>query len=812
MQFSFKRFLPHLIATLLFVILAGIYASPALKGKVIQQHDIQMGQAAAHEASEFKKATGEHTWWTNSMFGGMPTYMISADYPDSVSTKIGQFFYRIMPSPINMMFVMMLGMYVFLVVLGVNPWLAILGALGYSFATFNMVIIPAGHNSKVLALAYAPLVMAASLLCLRGKYILGAALAALFMGLELYANHVQITYYFFFSWGIFVLLEGIRLIKAGQTKQLVVGLVALGIGLGIGSANHTMRLYSNVQYSKETTRGKSELSQKAASNGLDKAYAFDWSYGVDETGTLLIPNFRGGASGGSLGGNKSETYKTLIDAGQPEEVALGFSEKGMAYWGEQSFVGGPAYAGAVFCFLFVLGCFLVRGHLKWWLLATTVLYIVLSWGKNFFFNELMFDYFPMYNKFRAVTMILCLAQFSIVTLGVLAIKQIAESQPSFEAIKKPLYISLGITGGFALLCALFPSILFTFRSSADANFQISGNASFDAQLLTAIVKDRLSILRSDAFRTVIFIALAAASIWAFVQKKINSQVFYGVLIVLALVDLYAVDKRYFKDEAFVSKALFEENTAPSAVDQQIMQDTSVYRVIDLTTNFMSDAKMSYYHQSLGGYHGAKLRRYQELVEGQLSKNPLNFAVLNMLNTKYLVVPSQQGAATVQPNPEACGNAWFVHEYKWVNNADEELKALDKFNPKQTAFIDKSFQAAVGNLAIESDSLHNHISLKSYKPNHLTYESEAQSKQLAVFSEIYYRGNEDWKAYIDGQYSPHFRVNYVLRAMVVPAGKHIIEFKFEPTAVVTGSKIDLVSSFLLVGLLGLAIFFEIKKKK
>lgn len=814
MQFSFKKFLPHIVAIVFFAVLAGIYASPALKGKVIQQHDIQMAQAAAHESVEFRKTTGETTWWTNSMFGGMPTYMISAQYPNSITTKIGQYANNALPSPINMIFLEMLGMYIFLIILGLNNWLSVLGAIGYALGTFNMVIIPAGHNSKVLALAFAPLVLAGTVLVMRGKYWIGAALTALFMGLELYANHVQITYYLFLSWGILIVAEAIEKIKAGQVKQLVISLAILAGSLSIGAANHAMRLWSNLEYSKETIRGKSELKSNTQSNGgLDKDYAFDWSYGIGETGTLLIPNFRGGASGGSLGGNKSETYKVLIDNGQPEDVALGFSERSVAYWGDQSFVGGPAYAGAVICFLFLLGCFVVRGSLKYWLIGTTVLYIVLSWGKNFFFNDLMFDYFPMFNKFRAVTMILCLVQLSLVTMAVLAVKRIVEEKLTFEQIKQDLLISFGLTAGFSLILGLLPDLFFNFRSPNDATFQLSGNQSFDTQILNAIVKDRASLLRADAFRTFIYITITAAAIWAFAKGKIKESVLYPVLILLVTLDLFTVDKRYFNNDSFIDKAAVEENTAPSPIDAEIMKDKGIYKVIDLSTNFVGDAKMSYYHQSLGGYHGAKLRRYQELVEHHLSKNPLNLQVLNMLNAKYVVVPGAQGTPAVQLNPEACGNAWFVQEIKMVPTADEEINALTNFNPKKTAVVDERFKPELGNLSvIKADSVNNNITLTNYKPNHLTYSSNASSEQLAVFSEIFYRGNQDWKAYIDGQYKPHLRADYVLRALVVPAGKHTIEFKFEPEVVAKGSKIDFIASFLLVGLLGLAIFFEVKKKK
>jgi hypothetical protein len=397
-------------------------------------------------------------------------------------------------------------------------------------------------------------------------------------------------------------------------------------------------------------------------------------------------------------------------------------------------------------------------------------------------------------------------------MAVLAIKRIVEEKLTFEQIKQDLLISFGLTAGFSLILALLPDLFFNFRSPNDATFQLSGNQSFDTQILNAIVKDRASLLRADAFRTFIYITITAAAIWAFAKGKIKESVLYPVLILLVTLDLFSVDKRYFNNDSFIDKAAVEENTAPSPIDVEIMKDKGIYKVIDLSTNFVGDAKMSYYHQSLGGYHGAKLRRYQELVEHHLSKNPLNLQVLNMLNAKYVVVPGAQGTPTVQLNPEACGNAWFVQEIKLVPTADEEINALTNFNPKKTAVVDQRFKAELGNLSvIKTDSVNNKITLTNYKPNHLTYSSNASSEQLAVFSEIFYRGNQDWKAYIDGQYKPHLRADYVLRALVVPAGKHTIEFKFEPEVVAKGSKIDFVASFFLVGLLGLAIFFEVKRK-
>ncbi len=817
MQFSFKKLLPHFFAVLTFIVLAGIYAAPAFQGKKLSQHDVTMATASAHEVNEFKQATGIDPWWTDSMFGGMPSFMIGGSYPNNFVGQIGVVLNKVLPAPANLLLLEMLGMYLLLLVLGSRVWASVLGAIAYAFCSYNMLIIPAGHVSKVVALAYAPPLAAGIILCFRGKYLVGAALTALSMGLEIYANHIQITYYFVLLMAGYGLVESIKLIREGKVKQLVIALAVIGGASLIGAGNHTMRLWNNYVYSKETIRGKSELTSptQQSKGGLDRDYAFGWSYGVAESGTLLIPNFHGGASGASLGGAKSETYKTMTNNGVPEESALQFVERGPAYWGEQPGTGGPAYAGAIICFLFVLGAFIVKGGMKWWLLITAILFTMFSWGKNFeTLNFLMFDYFPMYNKFRAITMILSLVQFAMVILAVLALKQIADEKPSFESIKKPLIYSLALTAGVSLIFALLPSLFFNFKTLSEAQngMQLTGNKDVDMQIFNSIVADRAAMLRSDALRSLLFILLAAGLLWAFVTNKIKEAIFYPILILLVVIDLFSVDKRYFNNTAFITATEMEETFTPTPADEQILQDKGIYRVFDgaAASGFSNDARASYFHKSIGGYHGAKLRRYQEIIEQQIAKN--NMAVLNMLNTKYFITPNQQTQVPmVQTNPDACGNAWFVKEYKIVADANEEMKSLDKFNPKQTAFIDKRFATEVGNLAIKADST-NKIALTTYKPNEMTYQSDAKTEQLAIFSEIFYRGNEDWKAYVDGQYKPHFRADYILRGMVVPAGKHTIVFKFEPESVRVGNKVDLVASIMLVCLLGLALFFEVKKKK
>ena len=815
MQFSFKKTLPHLYAIIFFLVLAGIYASPVLQGKELSQHDITMAQAGSHESTEFTKQTGEIAWWTNSMFGGMPTFMIHGKYPNSIGSTIGSNLINILPTPINMIFLMMLGMYILLRILRANVWQAVLGAVGFAFCSWNMVIIPAGHTSKVIALAYAPMLAAGAVLCFRGKYLLGAALTALFMSLELYANHVQITYYLGLFLAGFVIVQIIEHLKSGQIKPLVFALLAFGGGALIGLGNHTMRLWNNAVYSGETIRGKSELtSNKQSKGGLDRDYAYNWSYGIAETGTLLIPNFYGGASGGSLGGKNSETLKVMVNAGIPEESAMGFVERGPAYWGDQPGVGGPDYAGAIIMFLFVLGAFIVKTNTKWWLVTTAILFTMLAWGKNFpVLNYPMFDYFPMFNKFRAITMILSLTQLAIVTLAILALKEISDRKPTFSELKKPLIYALSLTAGFALIFALLPSAFVDFKSANDSAMQITQDKAIDAQIISAIATDRESLMRSDAFRSLVLILLMASLLWAWVSNKIKDLIFYPIVILLVVFDMLGIDKRYFNNDNFVSKSDAEAVFTATPLDEQILQDKSIYRVYDGASSqgVTNDATASYFHKSLGGYHGAKLRRYNEVIEQQFSKG--NMAVFDMLNTKYFTqAPQQQGGQpSVQQNPNAAGNAWFVKEFKLVKNADEEMKSLDKFNPKQIAFIDQRFADQVSNLKISFDSTANSIKLTDYKLNLMTYQSDAKTEQLAIFSEIYYRGNIDWKAYVDGVYKPHLRANYILRGMVVPAGKHKIEFKFMPETVAKGNTVDLIASILMVGLLGLAVFFEVKKK-
>lgn len=824
--FSWTGIRPHLFALVGFAVLSLAYFSPLLEGRKLVMHDIVQSESAAKELKTYHEETGTWSNWTNSMFGGMPAYMIGGDYPGSLSTKIGRAIYFMLPIPACILFLSLFSAYLLLWVLTGSSGLSVLGSIAFAFATFNLISIEAGHLSKVMAIGYAPGVIAGVLLAFRKNWLGGAAIMALFLSLELYANHVQITYYLGLSLIVYVLVESIALIKAGRAAELIKIGGGLFLAAVIAVGTHTTRLWNAYDYSKATIRGASELSavegaqQASDKGGLDKEYAFNWSYGVGETLNLLIPNAFGGGSGNNSLTDQSATYKTLTGRGVDAANAGNFVRQlpVSLYWGDQPGTGGPAYVGAIICFLFVLGLFIVKGRLKWWLAGFTALYIIWAWGKNFSsLNYLFFDYFPMFNKFRAVTMTMAFSQLFMVILGILALNEIVQRKINWKELQRPLLISFAVTGGLSLIFALMPQVFFSFRGPYDAQLvdgltQSVQDRSFAEQIVRAIGEDRASLFRVDAFRTLFFISVAALLIWAWANEKIRVFAFIGGLTMLVIGDIWGVGKRYLNNNDFVSAGQAQVSFQASPADEQILKDKDPnFRVFDLSRSPFQSAEASYFHKSIGGYHGAKLRRYQELYERQIAKQGANPEILNMLNAKYIINVGENGVPFAQQNPGALGNAWFVNSFKLVPDANSEMAALDSLKPREEAVIDQRFATEVEGLAIRQDSSAT-IQLVSYAPNELTYESNASTEQLAVFSEIYYNIRDEWKVTIDGEPVPLIRANYVLRAVRVPAGKHEINFKFDPVSVSAGNKFDFTFSGLLLALLIAAVFVDYRKKK
>ncbi|MFA9215122.1 MAG: YfhO family protein [Candidatus Methylacidiphilales bacterium] len=803
-----KKGLPHLVAVGVIFIAMFFYFQPFFGGKVLKQYDVSQWRATYEETSKFETQSGERTYWTNSIFGGMPNYLIGASYTGNWTNSIYFKFQQVFKHPTDTVFLLFICFYIMLLVFEVNAWLAIIGALAFAFSSFNFINIDAGHITKGNAIAFIPLVIAGIQMCLHKNRIMGALLTGIALSLQLAANHLQITYYLIFIIIAWVIVEIIDAVKNGTFKNVLLSGVFLGVAALVAVGTNITGLLTTEEYGKYSLRAPSELTVAAdgatkadnGSTGLDKDYALAWSNGVTEPLTLLIPNFYGGASNGELSTN-SETFKLLKSAGYDNANAKQAVKQMPIYWGDQPFTAGPIYYGAIICFLFVFGMIVVKSNAKWWILAASLLAIFLSMGKNFMpLTNIFFDYFPLYNKFRSVTFILCITQALFPLMALLALRDLMNNKISKTDLMNGLKFGGGIVAGLCLLFAVVPGIFASFTGVNDAKM--------DPKLVEALMADRESIMRADAFRSFALIAAACALIWFFFNKKITELVFVSVLGLLVLGDLWQVDKRYLNDSDFEKKkaaVLFEKSPA----DEEILKDPDPnYRVYNNTTDFDKDAITSYYHKTIGGYHGAKMRRFQELIEWQLAKN--NMECYNMLNVKYIILGDSTGQKFVQRNYAANGNAWFVNNVKMVANADEEIKALTGFSSKQTAIVDKRFEGELANFKMNFDSMAS-IKFISYAPNKLVYETNASSPQLAVFSEVYY--DKGWNAYVDGKLVPHFRADYVLRAMLVPEGKHSIEFKFEPATVKKGETIALASSATLyVGLLVLLGFYFVKKPK
>ena len=786
---KFKKFSPHLIVILLFVGISFAYFSPVLQGRILDMPDIKHWKGMSKEIADFREATGEEALWTNSMFSGMPAYQISARSNGNLIQYVAKTISLGIPRPANLLFLYLLGFYLLLLSLKVDYRLSAVGAIAFSFSSYFFIIIMAGHMTKALAIAYVPMVVAAVLYTYSGRMLLGGVLTAFTVALQLYANHLQITYYLVLTLILIGLVQFIKDFKANNLIDFSKRTGILLVAALLASGTAITGLSTTMEYGKESTRGKSELTNNLENktSGLDKDYATSWSYGISETFTLLIPNFYGGASQGELT-TDSKTYQAIKRAPNAKQLIKQLP----LYWGTQPFTSGPTYAGSIVMFLFIFGLLFVKSEMRVWILLATVMSIILAWGKNFMpLTDLFLDYFPGYNKFRAVSMILVIAEFTIPLLGFVALDKFLKTDSDEK--KKPLKLAFYIVGGLSLIFALMPTLFFDFVGGQDANLAKNGWP------IDALQADRAGLLSADSWRSFIFIVLAFGTMWMFLKNKISSKYVIFIVGVLVLSDMWTVNKRYLNDDNFARKSKVQVPYQASAADQQILRDSDPnFRVFNQSVSTFNDASTSYFHKSIGGYHGAKLKRYQELIENHIAKG--NMEVLNMLNTKYFITPKGQ----VQQNHGAMGNAWFVNEINIVANADAEITALDGFNPANSAIVDTRFSEQ---MIDELDNTGASITLTQYKPNYLKYNSTATKDGIAIFSEIYY--DKGWNAYVNGELKPHFRVNYVLRGMQLPAGIHVVEFKFEPAVYHVSEQIALASSLILLLLLAFVSFKDLK---
>ena len=795
-KFDFNGAVPHVFALAAFLLITFVYFQPLFEGKKIYQGDIVNYKGMSQELMEYRAETGKEALWTNRMFGGMPAYQISHHTPSNLTRYADKIVSFNFPREASFVLIAFIGFYILLLSMGLAPPMAIAGALGFGLTSYLFIIIEAGHNTKAHAMAYMAPVLAGIILAFKGKLLRGSAITALFLALHLRANHLQITYYLLMivlAFGIFELVHAIKEKKVPhfvKTGMVLVFAAILAIGANIE------KIWTTYEYGKYSTRSQSELTidgdQDNKTSGLNKDYATSWSYGKMETFNLMIPNLMGGASGSELS-EDSDVYQVLKKNRVPN--AKNIIKRMPTYWGDQPFTSGPVYIGAVICFLFVLGAFIVKGRLKWWLITCTLLSFALAWGHNMMWlTDIFLDYVPGYNKFRSVSMILVIAELTIPFLGFLALKEILSEKTGKKELIKSLKFALGITGG---LC-----VLFAFVGPSLFNFTSNGDAQLPDFIVSALESDRASLLRSDALRSLFFILLTGLSIYLFHTKKIKMLVFATVLAVLVLADMLPVNKRYLNADDFVKARKMEQPFKKTPVDAQILEDKELnFRVYNLAERLDAGARTSYFHNNIAGYHGAKLKRYQELIDLQLSK--ANASVVNMLNTKYIIRKGPSGDLIASQNPSRYGPAWLVKEVEVVANADEEMNQLSSFDLSNKALVDQRF-----GLSTTSYSATGSILLSSYEPNHLIYDVNVDEVSFAVFSEIFY--DKGWNAYINGELNAHYRVNYVLRGMNLPKGEYQVEFKFEPQSVAIGSSISLVCSCLIYLLLAFVGFkFVIK---
>ena len=797
-------------AVIIFLALGYIYCSPQLKGKVLHAGDTQNFMGAVHESEVYHQVNGDWTFWNGAMFSGMPNYQIGGGHyaSESLLQPLNNFLHK----PGNaawIIFMYFLCFFICLRCFDVDRWLSIVGAIAIGLSSYFLVIIGAGHISKTWTIADTAVVLGAfNLIFTKKKYILGGVLTMIFFTAGAFM-HPQMLYYYFMLIGLMWLIQLIFHLKEKRGRDMLIGtavfLVAVGLGIGANCAN----VFANAEYAGETMRGghsdlvkEGEAPQTSSQKGLDIDYATQWSYGIDESLSFMIPGAMGGASSVNVGKN-SDLYRTMVANGVSPSNAASFCESVPMYWGDQPFTAGNVYMGAIVCFLFLLGCIIVPGPHKWGLMIGTLLSIMLAWGHNFMgLTKLFFNLFPMYNKFRAVSSILIVAEVAMPLLGFLGIREIMLGNVDKKKLQKAMLWAGGVTGGLCLLLALLGGSLFSFTSDYDASW----SSSIPDWLYTAIIDQRASLLRSDSLRSFAFIAAGFLTLWLYAKGKIKSWLLAVILGVLVLADMWPVDKRYFNDSSFVSPRQNISSFELLPYERGLLEDKEPhFRVMNLTTNTFNESRTSYYLESIGGYSAAKLRRYQDLIDEHLSK--MHMPVINMLNTKYIIAKDENGEAKPYINPDAMGHAWFVSDIKVVDNANQESDALNTLDLKETAVIDRQFAQQAGNLnpGIAPDAS---IQLTSYSPKSIDYSVKTSQPGTVVFSEIYYP--HGWKVTLDGQKADYFRANYLLRAMNVPAGEHTINFTFDPDSVHKGDTLSVICIILMYLATALAAAFGIWK--
>ena len=813
MPLPFKKTLPHLFILIGFVVISLAYFSPVLQGKQMFQSDIMHYIGMAQQQKDFKAETGSETYWTNSAFGGMPTYQLGATYPHNYIKKL-DLALRFLPRPADYLFVYFLGFYVLLLVLKVDYKLAALGALAFGFSTYLIIILGVGHNSKAHAIAYMPLVLSGIILTFRKKYLLGFLLTTLALALEICANHFQMTYYLL----LLVIVLGMAYLIDAYKKQRLphffksIGILVVAAILSV--ALNATNVLATQEYVKESTRGKSELtinpdgSPREVTSGLSRDYITEYSYGILETFNLYIPRFLGGGSGEDVG-KDSEMYKFYTGIGASPIEALNEVKNTPTYWGDQTIVEAPAYIGAVVWFLFIFALFLVKGRLKWWLIGGSLLSLILSYGDSepfAFITNFFIDYVPLYNKFRAVSSIQVILELCIPVLAIFGLSRLFNQYVKDEDKIKALKFSVLIAGGLALIFLMFKSSLSSIGIDfvgANDGYYRQAYGQFGEAFIDALREDRKAFFAQDTLRTLVLVLLSAGTIFMFLRKKISEVLVIVVFGILIVFDLVGVDRRYVNSDNFVSAIKVNKPYQPNEADKEILKDKDHFRVLDLSTEgSRAPARAAYFHNSLNGYHAAKLKRFDELYDFHIARNNMN--VLNMLNTKYIIA-EEDGQVFPYVNEDANGNAWFVSDLQKVNSANEAIKALDSLNTSIKA-ITTSEALETKHYVVDSTAI---VKLISYQPNDLKYESDNSNAGFLVFSEMFY--GQGWQAYLDGSKVPHQRVNYVLRGMEVPSGKHTIEFKFEPEVIKTGSRIALASSIIFGLLLLGGLFIEFKRK-